>query len=303
MPAITSLLQQHALDTAGIGALFLVAFVAKATPPFLRTFDVNDPDIAHPRATSNAFPTWSLFFVAFAGPVCILALAAYVAQRTGGSITVSNGAEDIRPFCVLFAVNLGAALALTTCATHVLKLWVGRLRPDFLARCQPTATSAASHSPYSCAGDPRQVVDGRRSFPSGHASFACAAAVLTALVLASMLGIWRTPTRRPSLSRNIASDDNDDEDALSLLERAAAPDPPTALLAPPLPTRRVRFPHHLGRSVWALILVASPLLFAAFVAITRVRENMHHPTDVIAGALLGMFCSCFVYASRMGHAL
>ena len=50
-----------------------------------------------------------------------------------------------------------------------MQLTVGGLRPDFVARCQPDL-SANNSNEILCRGKPSLVDEGRRSFPSGHAS-------------------------------------------------------------------------------------------------------------------------------------
>ena len=58
-------------------------------------------------------------------------------------------------------------VAFTVLLTEIIKDSVGRLRPDFLARCQP-AQNQVNNPP--CNGDPTIIRQGRKSFPSGHAS-------------------------------------------------------------------------------------------------------------------------------------
>lgn len=52
------------------------------------------------------------------------------------------------------------------------------------------------------------------------------------------------------------------------------------------------------------VVTIAPLIVAGLVAASRVRENRHHPTDVIAGGLLGLFVAwgCFriYYRSPFG---
>ena len=59
------------------------------------------------------------------------------------------------------------AVTFTLLITEVIKNSVGRLRPDFLARCQPEQNQINNPS---CNGDPAVVKEGRKSFPSGHSS-------------------------------------------------------------------------------------------------------------------------------------
>ena len=58
---------------------------------------------------------------------------------------------------------------------------IGRLRPDYLARCNPEPQVQADLALH-CRGPWRKVQDGRRSFPSGHAA--------TSFAGYGFLGLW-----------------------------------------------------------------------------------------------------------------
>jgi diacylglycerol diphosphate phosphatase/phosphatidate phosphatase len=65
---------------------------------------------------------------------------------------------------------------------------IGRLRPDFLARCIPEVTESGSAI---CKQVNKYLVEeGRRSFPSGHASTSFAGLSFIALFLAGQLRIY-----------------------------------------------------------------------------------------------------------------
>jgi len=68
--------------------------------------------------------------------------------------------------------------------TNVLKARVGRLRPDFLARCK------WDDAAKKCAGKAADILDGRRSFPSGHSSAAFAGMTFLSFWLAGQTSAW-----------------------------------------------------------------------------------------------------------------
>jgi len=130
--------------------------------------------------------------------------------------------------------------------TEALKNRIGRLRPDFLARCKWDA------SRHVCTGDIYQTFDGRRSFPSGHSSTAFVGMTFITLFLAgktAALCFNFTPSRGAFL--------------------------------------RSRFAR--------LCLVLLPLVYAAWVAITRVEDYRHHKEDVIVGSVIGIFSGTICY--------
>lgn len=51
---------------------------------------------------------------------------------------------------------------------------------------------------------------------------------------------------------------------------------------------------------WLLFVPALPSLVAAWVALTRIRDYWHHPTDVMAGTVLGLACAYTAHAQHRG---
>lgn len=91
------------------------------------------------------------------------------------------------------SLALGGSRLLMKMVVEAAKNRVGRLRPDFLARCAWSILEGA------CTGPPALVMDGRKSFPSGHSGAAFQAMVVLSLFLAGKNGTF-------SLSRKLTGE-------------------------------------------------------------------------------------------------
>lgn len=184
-------------------------------------------------------------------------------------------------------------LGTTVVVTHVTKLWVGYLRPDFLARCGPVAPADglahlawgldASRDVPACQHpgvSAKDLSDGRMSFPSGHSS-----AVWSICLYAALYVVWAADQGgRGSLEAS--------EKSVSPMPRSEGAQPSSSSrFARESPTRsRWRLSPLLrdvlvraGAHIWALLL----LLFAGAVSASRIVDFRHHASDVCGGAFLG----------------
>ena len=171
--------------------LFAVAVVAVSHfgfYPTCRPFVVTDPTISRPYH-ENTFPVYSLFIMA---PAPVLIYAAAPRWRPHRGVGLSRPRwwgrrDELYAYALMQLTSVVLALALG----EVCKTYAGRLRPDFVSRaasasdCNITAMSFG----WECCHQDASVVEGRRSFPSGHAITAFSAIVPLCLFLTWRLGI------------------------------------------------------------------------------------------------------------------
>jgi len=138
--------------------LFLLAigisFACYFIPSYSRLFELHDPYISSLHLSTQTVPVPLLILLCGILPSLILFFYEY--NRDSSNAMALFGTI----FGLILAIIAGNAV------TDVLKLSVGRLRPDFLSRCQWNGEQ--------CIGIPAVVAEGRRSFPSGHATIAFA---------------------------------------------------------------------------------------------------------------------------------
>lgn len=77
---------------------------------------------------------------------------------------------------------ISGALLLNGVLTNVLKLSIGRPRPDFISRCMPV--SPVWDAEPTCSGTDSTFEEGYKSFPSGHSSWSFSTLVFLSLYLA-----------------------------------------------------------------------------------------------------------------------
>lgn len=78
-------------------------------------------------------------------------------------------AKDKTKTTIVAVLGLSLAVSSTYLVTSMLKIYIGKLRPDFLARCKPDVQRSSVWSVI-CTGNEDIIIAGRKSMPSGHTS-------------------------------------------------------------------------------------------------------------------------------------
>ncbi|TFK48551.1 lipid phosphate phosphatase 1 [Heliocybe sulcata] len=159
----------YVIDWLVASAFFFLGNLVSHLAPFEREFSPDDPTISH-KHHSNQISGTTNGSIALYIPL-IITTAVCAMQRSAIGIHHS-------------ALALWAGRSLAKFTVECLKNRVGRLRPDFLARCKWDAAAET------CTGKAASIMDGRRSFPSGHSSTAFAGMTFLALWLAGQTTAW-----------------------------------------------------------------------------------------------------------------
>ncbi|CAG9789767.1 unnamed protein product [Diatraea saccharalis] len=236
--------------------VLVLAFCYMETmPPFVRV--IHRPELEseykYPRKESYV-PGGAMWAIVLSVP-CMLSLLAWAA---------CNDCNDA--FEILLAWSLG--LGINGVLTDMIKLISGRPRPDFFYRCFPDGVETED---LQCTGDPLDIMEGRKSFPSGHSSYKSADRVTAYNLYVKVCHVNRSvPLVRvvSFCSLGVAS--------AWLCGRLGV-----------LSRRR--------GSGTRVVCCLAPLVAAACVALSRSCDYHHHWQDILVGSTLGFSVAIFCY--------
>lgn len=167
--------------------LFFVTalIIDKFVPSVNRRFSLQDITIIYPFVVKETVSNVLLWIIALVVPASILVLL-WLKHRNVYHLHNS-------------LLGLLFATGISTLITQIAKTLTGRLRPDFLERCQPgidykltmklVDISVCSQTNFNI------LKDGTESFFSGHTSLSFAGLGFLSLCLAYNFGLWRHPFR------------------------------------------------------------------------------------------------------------
>lgn len=163
-------------------ALLLIISLSTRNSGYQRQFSLVDTSIQHTYAVQERVPFWAALLAAGVAPAAIIVCIGFFWRKSFWD--VHNG-----------LLGLLSALGLTTVLTELIKISVGRPRPDFISRCQPLPGSVdmlygLSNITACSVSEGHIIADGFKSFPSGHASFAFAGLGFLSIYLAGKLRLF-----------------------------------------------------------------------------------------------------------------
>ncbi|KAG0150018.1 hypothetical protein CROQUDRAFT_653009 [Cronartium quercuum f. sp. fusiforme G11] len=166
----------------GVGLVSVIVgkFYLEPLKPFHRDLSMyfRNPQYHAPLKPEQVSDEW-LHHLSVTLPFLLLIALTLLSYPTGGA--------HLLPTLHLSLLGLLTSHVISIFPTNLLKVWVGRLRPDFFSRCsysQASNTCIAHHHNY-------QIIEiGMKSFPSGHAAKAFAGLGFLSLWIAGRNGAF-----------------------------------------------------------------------------------------------------------------
>lgn len=178
--------------------LLEVAFIGEHTKPFLREFQLNDPSIQHPFAEHERVPVVLCLLIATLVPVATIAVT--LVTMHGGNFTKADKIKYHLHLLNISFLGLFLSLSINLFTIDLLKNWILRPRPDFIARCGPKITKGmdlTKNYDLSICQAPlgmKALYDGLRLCPSGHSGAAFGGLMYLALWLSGQLKAFKPGT-------------------------------------------------------------------------------------------------------------
>lgn len=227
-----------------------------------------DPTINQKELAQQVSMTSLIGIGAFA-PIIVNLFINYVLPKFHNVRVISHDTRD-------FILTTVQSTSMATLLTQFTKNMTGRFRPCFYDMCNwnyDVVWDGVTNLCQSAAGEK----EGRKSFPSGHASFAfatmlvltvdclCAIARSSSLCINRLFLLWQLQLYL--LGRSSLNCANRSETIM-----------------------------RGGRKTLKLFLCFIPTFLASWVAVTRSIDNWHHYADILAGSIIGAVSACISYS-------
>ncbi|POY71007.1 hypothetical protein BMF94_5932 [Rhodotorula taiwanensis] len=180
---VTQLVYSYLPDWILTIVLLVLIGVLTDKAGYKRQFSLTDTSIQHTYAVHERISFGMCIVYSAVIPLIIMAAIALIWRRSFWD-------------CHSAILGLLLSVSLTTVFTQVVKVCVGRPRPDLIDRCQPVQ-GAANAAVYGlatvavCTVQTGHIIDdGFKSFPSGHSSFAWAGLGYFSLYLAGKMRLF-----------------------------------------------------------------------------------------------------------------
>lgn len=208
---------QLVIDVLVIGVIFSIfGIVYSKLDPKIRSFHCSETDIFFPYK-KDTIPFYAVGLYGTIGPVLVILIVELLNARLlpfQNKFPVRVYRYSMFIISSLHALLLFAlGISLTVLLTEIGKRWIGRLRPHFIAVCNPdfstvvcsTNGGGAGNVIYNsidtggsfCRGSASEVEEARLSFPSGHSSYSTYTMLFLILYIQARLVLYKLRFIKP----------------------------------------------------------------------------------------------------------
>lgn len=177
-----------------ISFVLLIYFfsIAEHANPFQRQFLSADLSIAHPFATEERISGIACILLASMVPLAVMSIVVISKSYTEKYKSNSNPLHVFQ----VSVLGLSMSIFLDGVVTDILKNWIARPRPDFLARCGAQIDGPTNQlvdlSVCTAPLGELLLLDGMRSTPSGHSSISFVAFLYLTLWLSGQFRLFNS---------------------------------------------------------------------------------------------------------------
>ncbi|XP_076460894.1 phospholipid phosphatase 5-like [Babylonia areolata] len=158
--------------------LFVVFTITDNAAPYHRVLQPEEMWLYRYPHSADYYPGRLMWITVISVPMVVL-LAFYIVRKDK---------EDF----IQAALGVTMSLFVAGCITNFIKLAVGRPRPDFLSRCYPEGIPDHDivTDTRKCSGREESVLQGLKSFPSGHSSMSFSSLGFVSLYIGGKLQVF-----------------------------------------------------------------------------------------------------------------